>query len=286
LFGLPVISLGVVGFALFVAIAVLVGAGFVVGILSGLLGIGGGTLMVPLFRLGVGLSAIGATATSLFAMIPTAITGAASHMVRGTCLPRVGVCAGLAGALTSPLGVWFATKSPDWAIMLATGLVIAYSSISMIRKGMSISASTSTTDNPVLAPIIEDERVSISNRQQAIVGIVAGLIAGLLSGYVGVGGGFLMVPIFIQFGKLPVKMAPGTSLIAVMILIIPAVITQCFYGNVDYLVGVTIALGSIPGALLGAFLLKFISPRKLCFLFGAMLFVVACVLIFNEFALA
>ena len=49
--------------------------GVVVGILSGLLGIGGGTLMVPIFRLGFGLSAFASTATSLFTIIPTSLVG-------------------------------------------------------------------------------------------------------------------------------------------------------------------------------------------------------------------
>ena len=54
--------------------------GVVVGILSGLLGIGGGTLMVPLFRLGFGLSALASTATSLFTIIPTSLVGFITHI--------------------------------------------------------------------------------------------------------------------------------------------------------------------------------------------------------------
>lgn len=54
--------------------------GVLIGIASGLLGIGGGTVMVPIFRLAFGMSATMSTATSLFAIIPTSISGAISHV--------------------------------------------------------------------------------------------------------------------------------------------------------------------------------------------------------------
>lgn len=78
--------------------------GVVVGILSGLLGIGGGTLMVPLFRLGFGLSALASTATSLFTIIPTSLVGFITHIKNKTCIPQLGIVCGLAGACTSPFG--------------------------------------------------------------------------------------------------------------------------------------------------------------------------------------
>ena len=65
--------------------------GVVVGILSGLLGIGGGTLMVPLFRLGFGLSALASTATSLFTIIPTSLVGFITHIKNKTCIPQLGI---------------------------------------------------------------------------------------------------------------------------------------------------------------------------------------------------
>ena len=92
-------------------------AGLIVGIFSGLLGIGGGTLMIPLFRLGFGLSAIVSTATSLFTIVPTSIAGCITHLKNKTCIAKIGLIAGVAGACTSPLGVLAATNSPDIAIM-------------------------------------------------------------------------------------------------------------------------------------------------------------------------
>ena len=72
--------------------------GIAVGVLSGLLGIGGGVIMVPLFRLVFGMNPIAATATSLFTIIPTSLSGMAKHVRNKTCVARVGIVCGLAGA--------------------------------------------------------------------------------------------------------------------------------------------------------------------------------------------
>ena len=115
-------------------IAALVGVG--VGVLSGLLGIGGGTIMVPLFRLAFGMEPIAATATSLFTIVPTSISGMWKHAKNKTSLPRVGIVCGLAGACLSPVGVWAANVSPGWAIMGAAAIIVAYSSFTMLKKAL------------------------------------------------------------------------------------------------------------------------------------------------------
>ena len=115
-------------------IAALVGVG--VGVLSGLLGIGGGTVMVPLFRLAFGMEPIAATATSLFTIVPTSISGMWKHAKNKTSLPRVGIVCGLTGACLSPVGVWAANVSPGWAIMGAAAVVVMYSSFTMLKKAL------------------------------------------------------------------------------------------------------------------------------------------------------
>lgn len=268
-------------------------AGVVIGVLSGLLGIGGGTVMVPLFRLAFGMPAIQATATSLFAIIPTSLSGCVGHIRNRTCVVGVGLAAGLAGACTSPVGVHLASISPSWAIMLAAAAIIGYSAFTMLKKGLAMpkgkgagkglpkaaAAQAGTPAGP--APAARPARVRPSRRQVA-VGVAAGAVAGLASGYVGVGGGFLMVPLFIQFGGISMKQASGTSLIAVTILAVPGAIAQIMLGNVHVVAGLVLALGSIPGALLGANLVKYVSERSLRLLFGGFLLVVAVILIANE----
>lgn len=293
-------------------LAILVG--LVVGLFSGLLGIGGGTLMIPVFRLGFGMSALASTATSLFTIIPTSIAGCITHIKNGTCVAKIGLSAGIAGACTSPLGVLAATKSPDIAIMACAAIIITYSAITMFRKAMSMPKS-SHSDLSMHTTLqrfrleFEDEEEREEERlrkqqqretmlaerkrliteerkrmgvKQCLQGGAIGLVAGFASGYVGVGGGFLMVPLFITIIGLTMKQASGTSLIAVVLLAIPGVITQALHGNVDYLAGIAMALGSIPGAIIGASLIRYIPERKMRFLFGFFLLFAAIMLIGNE----
>ena len=299
--------------------------GVIIGIASGLLGIGGGTVMVPIFRLAFGMSATVSTATSLFAIIPTSISGAVSHVKGKTCIPALGIAAGLGGALMSPVGVWLAQLSPDWLVMLAAALIIGYSAINMFKKALkapracqpagaadaAASPSTQSSGAPEgsrtevrvasVSPRISGTGETLADssatcgasgagahgvslsRKQLLQGAAIGLVAGLASGYVGVGGGFIMVPLMLSVIGIPMRKASGTSLIAVMILAIPGVIEQAILGNINYLAGIAVVIGTIPGAVIGARLVTKVPERTLRFAFGCFLIVAAVMLALNEF---
>ena len=307
--------------------------GVFIGILSGLLGIGGGTIMVPVFRLAFGLSPLMSTATSLFTIIPTSISGAVSHIKGKTCVPALGLAMGLGGALTSPVGVWLASLSPAGSVMLAAAPILGYSAVNMLRNAVKapskressgpsaavpgdsgdrrsaaqpsascaallrsedkiISAQTTPSSPGAAAEgVVTGDRdedapaVPRLSRKQLLIGVAIGLGAGLMSGYVGVGGGFIMVPLMLSLIHIPMKLASGTSLIAILILAIPGTIENGIAGNIDYVVGLSVAIGSIPGAILGAMLVKRVPERALRFIFGGFLIIAAIVLFLNEFGI-
>ncbi len=294
-------------------IPALVGIG--IGILSGMLGIGGGTVLVPIFRLAFGMSPIMSTATSLFTIIPTSVSGAVSHVRHKTCVPSLGLAAGLGGACTSPIGVWLATISPAWMVMLAAALIIGYSAVNMLRKAWKMKparpgaaapaapagetsveaaveqAGDAAANDDVAAEVSAGESAVAADtgkafpkltRKQLAIGAAIGLGAGLASGYVGVGGGFIMVPLMLSLVGISMKQASGTSLIAVMLLAIPGTIEQGLLGNIDYMAGIAVAVGSIPGAVIGARLVRLVPERTLRFIFGGFLIVAAVVLVLNE----
>ena len=274
-------------------------AGVAIGILSGLLGIGGGTVMVPIFRLAFGMSPVVSTATSLFAIIPTSISGAASHIRHKTCIVSLGVAAGLGGALTSPLGVWLAQISPAWMIMVAAALIIGWSAVKMLGKAFKMRSQNRTQqhaasnddaiDDPTKASAQAGAAVDPAprklTRKQLLIGAGIGLGAGVASGYVGVGGGFIMVPLMLSLIGIEMRQASGTSLIAVMILAIPGVVEQALLGNINYAAGIAIAVGSIPGAVIGARLVLVVPELALRFVFGFFLIVAAVILVLNEFGI-
>lgn len=271
--------------------------GLAVGVLAGLLGIGGGMLLVPAFKLGYAMDSLMCTATSLFTIVPTSVSGAISHIRNKTCLPKLGVAAGLGGACLSPLGVWLATLSPDWAVMGAAALIIAYSSVTMFRKALKApkvprGATGAEAAHAAAKEAAAEDRAAAIERahaeaptigwREAAIGAAIGLFAGLASGYVGVGGGFIMVPLMMSILHVPMKLTSGTSLIAVMILAVPGTATQALLGNINWIAGIAVACGSIPGATLGAKLIPKVPERQLRFLFAGFLVVAAVLLVVNQ----
>ena len=275
-------------------LALIVGSiavGIIVGMLSGMLGVGGGTILVPVFKLLYGMPAIAATATSLFTIIPTSLSGVITHIRNKTCIPLLGVAAGMGGAILSPVGVWLASISPDWAIMVAAALVIGYSAVTMFQKALKLRkddkepVSLSPSPLPGRSDAKKGDKLtgSLSCKGRMVgIGFCVGLCAGIVSGYVGVGGGFIMVPMFMQLLGTPMKMTSGTSLIAVMILAIPGTVAQAMLGNVDWLAGILIAIGTIPGAIIGSRLMARVSELALRFGFSIFLLVAAALLVLNQ----
>lgn len=302
-------------------VALLVGVG--IGVLSGLLGIGGGTVMVPIFKLGFGMSPIGATATSLLAIIPTSISGSITHVRQKTCIPLLGVLAGIGGACFSPVGVQLATMSPGWLIMLVAACVIAYSAYTMLLKALKMSpkkkakAEVATSDDgsgaasaanasaAETASAIATDGVAADGAVAATTastpaapdnsdaeapfgfkrlwkGLVIGAFAGLIAGYVGVGGGFLMVPLFISILHIDMRRASGSSLVAIGILSIPGALMQIMLGNANILIALAVVIGSVPGAILGARLVTRVPERSLRFFFAGVLFIGAILLVVQE----
>lgn len=272
-------------FAAFIAPAL---AGVFVGVMSGLLGVGGGTIMVPIFRLAFGMSPLASTATSLFAIIPTSISGVVAHARAKTCVPKLGLALGVGGAVMSPMGVWLASVSPGWLVICVAAIVIGFSALKMFKKAVKCAPTPRAgraggNVQAASAKAVPDQPVL--SRKQYLQGVCIGLIAGLTSGYVGVGGGFIMVPLMLAILDIPMSLASGTSLIAIMILAIPGVIEQGMLGNIDYLAGIAIVVGSIPGALVGARLVRVVPERQLRFIFGGFLLVAAVMLMLNEFGI-
>ena len=304
--------------------------GLIVGMLSGLLGIGGGTVMVPAFRLIYDMSALAATATSMLTIVPTSVSGMIAHVRNKTCVMKVGLAAGLGGACSSWIGVILAEWSPGWCVMAAAAAVIVYSATTMLKKALAMKPAKAAGDgagagegagagvagdaqvagagasvgagSKVARNVVADgasaggaasasASATTAKPQEADVPVtknvlvksaIIGLSAGVLSGYVGVGGGFIMVPLFLSKLNLPMKKASGTSLVAVGILVLPALVTQVVLGNVNWAAGLACIVGSIPGAALGAKLQARIPDRALRFCFAGILGVAAVLLIVNE----
>ncbi len=251
-----------------------IAVGLVSGILSGQFGLGGGFITTPAIRLVLGYPALIAVGTPLLVILPTALVGALSYARRGLADVRAGLVMGLAGSATSVAGALLSRALGGPAVMIVTAALILYVAVDMgvhtVRDRQTPetgSASGPPPARPSLARLV-------------IIGVMAGLYSGLL----GLGGGFLVVPALTRWLGLPLKRALGTSLVVVTILAVPGSITHYGLGHVDIILAAWLALGAVPGALIGAKLTALARERHVAIGFAVVMGVTGLVLGASEIA--
>lgn len=188
---------------LYCILALLV-TGCVVGFAAGLLGIGGCFIMVPVqywvytgMGIDPGIAIKMAFGTNLFVVLPTAISGSLAHHRKGAVWWKASVYLGGCGLIGAVAGSTIASNIPGVVLKIMFGAVILAGGIRML------------TAKP---PRIDDEP-----QDNPLVWILWGLPLGLVTGFVGIGGGVVMIPVMTLFLKFTMHQAVGTST-AVMIL--------------------------------------------------------------------
>ena len=114
----------------------LVVIGVLGGLLSGLLGVGGGTLMVPFLTFAVGLSQHAAEATSLLVILPTAVAGTLALQRRGVGNAGLAVRFGLVGSIGAVLGALLAIALPAASLRLVFAIFVGIVGLELIRGGI------------------------------------------------------------------------------------------------------------------------------------------------------
>lgn len=251
--------------------------GMAAGYLSGMFGIGGGLVTTPAIRLLLGYPALIAVGTPLLVVLPTAVTGAVAHARRGLVDTRAGLVIGVAGAAAAVAGA-FATRLVGGAtVLVVTAAVILWMAVDMVLLAL-----RDETHGPEEAP---SARRHVPARHH-LAGLAAlGVVTGLYSGFLGLGGGFVVVPSLVRWFGFDIKRAIGTSLVVVSVLAIPGSITHFALGNIDLRLAALLALGVVPSALLGARVTARAQARTLKIAFAALLVVVGIVLGLSELGL-
>jgi uncharacterized protein len=111
---------------------------------------------------------------------------------------------------------------------------------------------------------------------------VIGGLTGLYSGFLGLGGGFVLVPMLTRWLHFDIKRAIGTSLLAISILAVPGTITHALLGNVDWLIALMLTVAVVPGAIVGARLTLGSSDRATRLGFAIVLLLTGIVLAAGE----
>ena len=233
--------------------------GLVAGVMSGLFGIGGGTVMTPAVQVLLGTPPIIALATPLPAIFPTAITGAWTYRQGGELDERA------AAWIVGP-GIFGAVAGAALTDVIDTDLLLIVTALLLAREAVKILQGAARR---------EVDAASAEGTPMQLAGI--GLAAGFVSGLLGVGGGIIIVPLLSGILRMPLKRALGTSLLAIVALVIPGTIVHAALGHIDWAIFAALTLGAVPGARIGARLALGTRERTLRLLVGSFLLVVAVV---------
>lgn len=259
--------------------------GLASGVLSGAFGIGGGLVTTPAIRLLLGYPALIAVGTPLPVILPGALTGAVSYARRDLADVRAGVVMGSVGALASIGGAALSGVAGGTAVLLVTAVFIGWAAVDILLQERSASAPPA----PAVPGEYESDAAAVppvgraGTPRASLLRLAAiGLLAGFYSGFLGLGGGFIVVPALARFCGFPIKRAVGTSLVTVAVLAIPGTIAHAYLGHIDWTLALLLAIGVVPGALVGAKLSAGASDRHIRLAFAGLLAVVGVWLAVSE----
>ncbi len=230
-------------------------SGILAGALSGIFGIGGGIVMVPLFTLWLGLDQRTAITTSLLAIIPISVAAIGGYLVGDAVAWGVGLVIGVGSIVGGQVGVRLLPHIPVPWLQLSFAVLLLYSAVRLVAPS---AAPTDQVGGEPWALLV-------------IVGVIAGLIAALL----GVGGGIVVVPALALLAGMDLTTARGTSLVVILLTATTASLSNWRAGALDTRVGWISGLAGVPAALGAALVAQWIPQQVAAYLFAVLMVVAA-----------
>ena len=249
----------------------LVGCGIVAGVFGSLLGLGGGTLIVPILTLGFGFALINAVGVSLICVIVTSGAAAGVYLERRVANLRLGMTLELFTATGAMVGGLIAFLVPERAIELLFAGLLAYVSLTMARRKDAPRASEPVqSGDPVASGIGTPGAASgdspLADRQPFLetlsgpgyrvhrigFGIVGSIVAGLSTALLGIGGGTVKVPVMHVVMGVPLRVATATSNLMMGITASASAIIYVIRGGIDPYAASPTAIGVFIGASIGS----------------------------------
>jgi len=216
------------------------------GIVAGIFGIGGGTIIVPLL-VSLGLTPVQAVGTSTITIFCAASSGTWHNWRTGNLDGRLILGLGLPAIFCAQLGVWLAQAIPARLLIWGfAGYLVVNAYIVQLRSRLA-----------KLAPDMPSAESKRGLWQEWLIGAIAGVLSGLF----GVGGGVVLVPLQVILLVSPIKPAIRNSLGAVMIIGIAGCLGHSLSGNVRWLEGLALASLSVLGAQIGTRILVHLRER-------------------------
>ncbi len=244
-----------------VNIFLILGLGGVVGVLSGMFGVGGGFLITPLLFF-VGIPPAVAVATSTNQIVASSFSALLAHLKRRTVDLRMGSVLLAGGLVGSSLGlVIFNTLramgqvdllvSLFYVVFLGTiGGLMLVESVNALLKSRRPGARRQRKHHYWVHNLPFKVKFRVSGLYISVIPpLLVGLLVGILSAIMGVGGGFIMVPAMIYLLGMPTKVVIGTSLFQIIFV---TAYTTMLHATTNYTVDIVLALLLIVGGVIGA----------------------------------
>mgnify|MGYP001239381077 FL=1 len=237
----------------------------VVGILSGLFGVGGGFLMTP-FLIFLGVPPAYAVPNEANNILGTSISGSTTHYLKGTLDYKMGLMIVAGGTVGTLLGILTFTYFQDIG-KINIVISLSYMYILAIIGTMMLVQGVSEIDRARKKIVLKQKlhshywihglpfrmRFKKSRLYESIfTPIIIGLIVGFIAAIMGVGGAFILVPAMIYIIGMPTKLIPGTSLFVTIFVSAIVTILHAFnYGSIDLILVTVLICGSILGVQVG-----------------------------------
>ncbi|MDA9233638.1 sulfite exporter TauE/SafE family protein [Candidatus Pelagibacter sp.] len=269
----------------------------IVGVLSGLFGVGGGFLMTP-FLIFLGVPPTYAVANEANNILATSVSGSTTHYLKNTLDYKMGMMIVVGGTIGTILGIFTFTYFKgigkiDIVISLAYMYILAIIGTAMLVEGLGEidKARKKIFTKKKLHVHYWIHGLPLRMRFQksklyesAFTPIIIGLIVGFIAAIMGIGGAFILVPAMIYIIGMPTKLIPGTSLfVTIFVSAIVTVLHAFNYGSIDLILVSMLVLGSIVGVQCGQKIGEFIDSTELKTLLAVLLLAVGIAIAYDSF---
>ncbi|MEM9088615.1 MAG: sulfite exporter TauE/SafE family protein [Cyanobacteria bacterium P01_F01_bin.53] len=263
---------------------------FAVGISLGLLGGGGSILAVPILVYVLGLGAKNAIAISLISVGMVSLIGTFLHWQKGNVRLDIAFVFAPAAMLGAYLGALLAGLPwiSEGFQLLCFSVIMLIASCLMIVKSRAKFSTTQvpTINTPHPGRLKRVGTASPTGNRSLLHKITIpaeGLGIGILTGFVGVGGGFIIVPALVLLTNIPMKQAVGTSLLIISLKSVTGFLGYMGQTEFNWLLAGSFTLAACLGTLLGSYLNKFINARALQAGFGYFVLSFAVLMLMAQF---
>ncbi|WP_208350478.1 sulfite exporter TauE/SafE family protein [Pseudaestuariivita rosea] len=239
----------------------LLGLGGLVGILSGMFGVGGGFLMTPLLFF-IGIPPAVAVATEANQIVASSFSGVLAHLKRKTVDLRMGTVLLIGGLIGAALGVVIfnylkSLGQVDLLVRLCyvvflgiIGSLMFVESLRAIRRAKNPGTAPKRRKHNWIHALPFKMKFRVSGLYISVIPpVLVGISVGVLAAIMGVGGGFIMVPAMIYLLGMPTKVVVGTSLFQIIFV---TAFTTLLHATTNFTVDIVLAVLLLVGGVIGA----------------------------------